>query len=570
MSILHTKMGQSARGIHLLRFKQQITLGRGRHQEVIASIISSTITTFVNSLYTLLAIVAVFHHPPFFPRVDRYAIGFEQCELDCKFKSLTIEVVTSNSRNVPPPYKLDKDRVRKDLTEDRPRYILSAYGPEKDLPIQLFGGYPREQSFEELRLRHYELAFQGNQQQAIQEAQNWFNSAEQQIQTALNDVEGAIQYMINGENDHPNRIDICKQKGVTTTLDQGQGVLPRASPAFGQPTPPSAFGQPSSVGQQSSTFGQQQSTFGKPSTFGQPAHFGRPPTSFGQPTSTFGQPAALAPTFGQSSTPGPVFGQPTSSAPAFAQPSAMPAFGQASSLGNRPAIAPAFGAPSSLGSNQPPASGFASTNNAFGQTSAPAPMSTFGQTPTGPANAFGQQATPSTTSVFGQPSPAPTNPFSNPATNPTRNDSAQPDPSSSSLGKSPMQMPNAFGQASSTSERGPKEPLNTPFGTLTTSQPKVQPQQVHATYAGDRLKTWKGKPVTYDDSVPYVRSQDGELEKIHFPNGPPSLNKSPELPDELYDEATKENYRFMMAHSTFKDGLMPNLPPKREWCKWDF
>ena len=467
-------------------------------------------------------------------------------------------------------YKLEKDRVKKDLTEDRPRYILSAYGPEKDLPIQLFGGYPREQSFEELRLRHYELAFQGSQQQAIQEAQNWFNNAEQQIQTALNDIEGAIQYMINGENEHPNRIDICKQKGATASLAPSQSVLQRASPAFGQPTPTSAFGQPSSLGQPSSTFGQQQTTFGRASAFGQPTQFGRPSTSFGQPTSSFGQPATLAPTFGQSSTPGSVFGQPTSSAPAFGQPSATPAFGQASSLGHRPAVPSTFGAPSSLGSNKPSASGFAPTSSAFGQPSAPAPISTFGQTPTGPANAFGQQSTPSTTSIFGQPSPASANPFSKPAANPTRNVFAQPDPSSSSLAPSPTQVSNAFGQTSKTIEGRPNEPSNTPFGTLTTSQPKVQPQQVQATYVGDRLKTWKGKPVTYDDGLPYVRAQDGELEKIHFPNGQPSLNKSPELPDELYDEVTKENYRFMMEHSRFKDNVMPSLPPKREWCRWDF
>ena len=422
-----------------------------------------------------------------------------------------------------------------------------------------------------MRLRHYELASQGNQQQAIQEAQNWFNNAEQQIQTALNDVEGAIQYMVNGENEHPNRIDICKQKGVVASLDRGQGVLPQASPAFGQPKPTSTIGQPSSLGQTLSAFGQQQSTLGQPSAFGQPpAQFGRPSTSFGQPTSTFGQPTALAPTFGQSSTPGSVFGQPTSSAPTFGQPSATSAFGQASSLGHRPALAPAFGAPSSLGSNQPPASGFAPTNNAFGQPSVPAPISAFGQTSTGPANPFGQQSTPSTTSVFGQPSPAVANPFSNPAPNPAQNSFAQSDPSSSSLGKSPTQISNAFGQAPNTFDGGPNEPSKTPFGTLSTSQPKVQPQQVHATYAGDRLKTWKGKPVTYDDSIPYIKAQDGELEKIHFPNGPPSLNKSPELPDDMYDEGTKENYRFMMGHSSFKDGIMPNLPPKREWCKWDF
>lgn len=38
----------------------------------------------------------------------------------------------------------------------------------------------------------------------------------------------------------------------------------------------------------------------------------------------------------------------------------------------------------------------------------------------------------------------------------------------------------------------------------------------------------------------------------------------------MYDEATKENYRYLKERGTFKDGIMPELPPKREWCTWKF
>jgi len=49
------------------------------------------------------------------------------------------------------------------------------------------------------------LAAQGNHQQAIQEAQTLVNNAEQQMQNVLNDVDGAIKYVIDGENRHHER-----------------------------------------------------------------------------------------------------------------------------------------------------------------------------------------------------------------------------------------------------------------------------------------------------------------------------------------------------------------------------
>lgn len=81
---------------------------------------------------------------------------------------------------------------------------------------------------------------------------------------------------------------------------------------------------------------------------------------------------------------------------------------------------------------------------------------------------------------------------------------------------------------------------------------------------------WKGQRVTYVEDEPCFKRSDGALEKICFPDGPQPFGKGPEIPDEAYDEATKENYMFMKEQGAFKDGIMPLLPPKREWVDWDF
>ena len=65
------------------------------------------------------------------------------------------------------PYSLSKETIEKDLTSEAPTWILSCYGPGRDAPEQLFGGYPREQSTDEIRL-HFEKAAQaGKQQEAV-------------------------------------------------------------------------------------------------------------------------------------------------------------------------------------------------------------------------------------------------------------------------------------------------------------------------------------------------------------------------------------------------------------------
>jgi hypothetical protein len=64
------------------------------------------------------------------------------------------------------PYALDKAAILVDLTSEQPQWILSAYGPGRFAPAQLFGG-EREQSFEEMRLLHYIGMASGNPQQAV-------------------------------------------------------------------------------------------------------------------------------------------------------------------------------------------------------------------------------------------------------------------------------------------------------------------------------------------------------------------------------------------------------------------
>ncbi|KAJ2966949.1 hypothetical protein NUW58_g10548 [Xylaria curta] len=117
-------------------------------------------------------------------------------------------------------YKVTRESIKVDLADERPPWILSCYGPGKDAPEQLFGGYPREQSPEEVMLY---IRGSANPQQAINEVTALHNQAEQQIRTTLGNLDSAVQFVLAGANNHPNRIDICKQN----TIEGGTpGILP--------------------------------------------------------------------------------------------------------------------------------------------------------------------------------------------------------------------------------------------------------------------------------------------------------------------------------------------------------
>ncbi|KAE8356576.1 hypothetical protein BDV28DRAFT_154583 [Aspergillus coremiiformis] len=483
-------------------------------------------------------------------------------------------------------YGITASDIQNDLSagKGRPEWVFSCYGPGRNAPKQLFGGPQREQSFEELRLRHYEAAATGNAEQAAQEAQTLYAEALKQMEVILNDLDGAVKYIMDGINEHPNRIDITEGK---TSPVSSQGPSPFGQSAASSQAS-SAFGQPSSLGNQSA--------FGKPSGFGQPSAFGQPSSlgqnsGFGQPSSgsAFGQPSGLG---GQSAFGKPGFGQPSLGQPsAFGQPAALgqpSAFGQPSSFGTS---APSTGAsPFGVISNQNPGTGVgfgqaASTVSPFAQAAnqQPATSTGFGQPSTTPATtgAFGQPT--QTPSPFGQPQP-PSNPFGQPAPapNPFGAPSQQPQPQSQT-GPSPFGQPSTgFGQSA------PQQQTPAPTATAGTGPPAIirveDPNQLSPIppLAGQsvrdpmtkRLSTWKGQPVKYIDNNPcYLHPQDRQTYvRIFFPDGPPeqaSLRDATAKPEEYTPEVT-EQYEFFLKNGCFKDGVIPSVPPKTEWVSFDF
>ncbi|KAI4205271.1 MAG: hypothetical protein LQ350_000593 [Teloschistes chrysophthalmus] len=510
--------------------------------------------------------------------------------------------------------------VSNDLTADRPLYILSAYGPGKDAPEQLFGGQPREQSFEELRFRHYELAAAGNEAQAIQEAQLLYSNAEKQIETALSDLDGAIKYINDAAKKHPNRNDVCSATGDRSTPLQQLSGAPQtrnagfgvdsgfAKPAFGQATKPaSAFGQPS-FGQAAAptpAFGQRSApapSFGQPA-FGQPA-FGQPsgPTSaFGQPA--FGQNAAPASAFGQSTSlnqNAPTFGQPSNSTstPAFGRTSTPLSFGQAQQTTN-PSV-------QQLTQQRPQQTGPGLQNNPFGQgsTSGPQAAGSFGQQQTpAPSNAFPFTNPLKPSLAFGQSSMTPGNPVAQ---------ATAPQPSSSFGQNSNPQLPSIFGQPSNSQPASNAFGTNDPsrdtstsqltasaFGQPTAQLPAAnlgisaqnamgaaQPSMTTSNHGATitrtfgpgnpgtrKLLSWDGQKVTYIDDEPCIRNAtDGGWQRIWFPEGPPTLTEKTQEYPEGYapDAAARTNMEHFLQHGVGSDGLIPEMPPPRDMINWDF
>lgn len=88
---------------------------------------------------------------------------------------------------------------------------------------------------------------------------------------------------------------------------------------------------------------------------------------------------------------------------------------------------------------------------------------------------------------------------------------------------------------------------------------------------------FKGKPVTYEtpkaggNPIPVVRNFDGSITKIWMPNGPPKYTKDTEAEPEKYeDPGVQQQWKAFLETGRFADGIMPEVPPKREFCVWDF
>ncbi|OAP58490.1 hypothetical protein AYL99_07580 [Fonsecaea erecta] len=405
-------------------------------------------------------------------------------------------------------WQFNQDEIPNDLAagKGRPKWILSAYGPGRNSPASLL--LENEFSPEEVRVRFYEFASQGKENEADQEAIALWNKAEQSIDQILNNARDVERFVLDAEKKHPNRDDFLRMDG-TKPLDQfikefesqSAGSNPFSggtSSGFGQGSTTSPFAKPaaSSFGQSTQASGFGTSPFGKPafgqsgfgagsstgSPFGKPASgggFGAGASSsspfakpaFGSPgfgQSTFGQPSQPASTFGQPSQPTSAFGQPPQTSSAFGQPSqpssgfGQPAFGS-SGFGSNPQKNPFAPASASSGFGQSP-SAFgqpSSQGSTFGQPSQPTstfgqpsqPSSTFGQ-PSQPSSAFGQPSQPSSafgqpsqpTSTFGQPSA-----FGKPAFGQPASAFGQPPQPTSSFGQAPASTASPFGQAASSS-----------------------------------------------------------------------------------------------------------------------
>ncbi|KAJ8063862.1 hypothetical protein OCU04_007717 [Sclerotinia nivalis] len=495
------------------------------------------------------------------------------------------------------PFSLDKATIKQDLTTDRPQWILSAYGPGRHAPEQLFGGPAREQSFEEMRLIHYIAAASGNAQPAIQDAERLWQEADQQIQNALYDVDGAINYIIAADNKHPNRNDYCQQN---TSTDQTPWLQrndrPAGSNAFGAPsqTITSTFGQPST--QTSSAFAQQPiqnvAAFGQPSSQNSSA-FGGTPQGFGAvqqggASGGFGQPSAL--------------GQKPS---AFGQPSQIEqgagAFGNPSAMGQK---ANPFGAPSNSGMNsgQPGFSNFGGTSNAFGQPN-PNPLGgAFGSNPLppgiqqsqvnpmsqdnnplAPVNSFGQPAQSNpfgansgTNQAFGAPSPAPKNPFGAPSPQPTndmQNQFTNPGPQTQQFGnRQNFENLNMIAGAPSARSDSNMNTFSPNFRPPPSNVNIVQHPPAESyirTGHGGKLESFNGLPVMYKDGEPGTNI-NGKWHKIWCPKGYTGPNKTTEMENAVFDEQTTAAYLQARRTGTFPGGVMPCIPPKREWCLFNF
>ncbi|KAF2849287.1 hypothetical protein T440DRAFT_133385 [Plenodomus tracheiphilus IPT5] len=385
----------------------------------------------------------------------------------------------SGSRDQKPvaSFSLNEADIKADLRE-RPLYPLSCYGPGKGAPRQLIEG-PVEISPEELRLRYYTLLAAGDETTAKQEEAALGTKMEQQLKAISDDIPGAIKYIEDGANVHPNRIDLATGTASSTSSANAFGGISGAAanpfgkpsapanpfatgstaqpsafgqaskpgfgqPAFGQPSNPaqssSAFGQPSNPGQNASPFGQPPNPAKNASPFGAPSALGQKPSPFGQPSALGGAGAFGKPAFGASG-----FGQPS-------MPGVGSAFGQASSIGQ----ASAFGQPSALGAG----SGFGQTN-ALGQNPSPFAKPGFGQSgfgqtaqPGAAASPFGQAAQSGGASPFGQQAPSTQSPFAQPAaaTQSAFGQPAQAAPSPFGQPAQPGTQASPFGQAAQQSQ----------------------------------------------------------------------------------------------------------------------
>ncbi|KAJ9647343.1 hypothetical protein H2199_002332 [Coniosporium tulheliwenetii] len=523
-----------------------------------------------------------------------------------------------NSRNRELPYHLNAEVIEADLRDDLPTWILSEYGPGRNPPRGLFGS-GIEMSPEEMRTLYYLGMANGNVQEAQQYEHNLVNQARQMHQKVLNDLEGALDYVIRGETEHPNRLDIVKQSMSSSQQNPNQGALLHNRPstssggAFGRPSQPgsqTAFGRPSFGQSAAPNFGQQSATASvQPSVppFGQssvPA-FGQPPApSFGKPTlpaqpSAFGQPSSNP--FGGASTvpfgtaPSGGFGQLNQNAQhtgAFGQPQPNP-MDTGTSTTFTPMSTGGFGQPSGSAPSAPFGTSLNSTSTGgFGQPSGTVPPNPFGTAPSSTSTGgFGQPSGSAAPNPFSSaPAPTPSSGFGRPS-----NQALAGAINSISTATNGIPSSGGFGQPAIPPSVNPVSaasvlpPTASPLQPLSGHQPSTTfparpspaPLSTYAIYdRNNRLTTWKGRPVQYiplpategadKAPVPHFQRQDnGDWERIWFPEGMPPANPDAAPDPQRWGEGFAKAYNFVWEKGEFFGGVMPEEPPGHEFVRWD-
>lgn len=400
-------------------------------------------------------------------------------------------------------YNFSQRTIEDDLRLERPLWIMSAYAPSKDVPRQLFGGHPLEQSFEEIRLLQYQAVAAGNPQAAIEAEQALAAQANQQVESALKDLRGAERYIIDGDKEHPNRIGMCAsdfKHGPSQQQTNGPSVQPSGFP---QPTAPapSSFGQAAVPGMQQSNLSFNQAPFAQPanSNFGASQIPPNPAFNQGQ-QNAFGGLANNA--FGAQPT---QFGQQTTS-------NGVPGFGQAQPVNSGQAL------------NQPPSQ--------FAQ---------FG----GQANTFGQ---PQGIQSFSNP-PSNGNTFGQPQQHPMQagNGFPNPQPTATGFGQPASAMTTAFGTLAPPSNSNP-----VPFGQATQQSPDNA-------FGGQQTSILPAPQPNGFAPQPQVNGTSTSS----LVGGIGVQNQAANTPSS--GDALQDAYLYLKQHGTFKDDIMPEFPPRVEW-----
>ncbi|KAK4992480.1 hypothetical protein LTR66_006269 [Elasticomyces elasticus] len=482
---------------------------------------------------------------------------------------------------------VDKESIRIDMTTERPQWPFSCYGT-RDAPVQLFGG-PLEQSPEEMRVMHYLALASGNVQTSVANEAQLHQQVTQQINQVLQDLDGAERYILNGQKLHPNRLDIIEESMRARPLPPPGNPFNLAPTHAGTSNKPSPFATAVQPSQQ-----QQQSPF-RPSPFGTvqppigPGHVPMPQKSFGQPSvsttqSVFGQPPPTTShgVFGQpsgSTQPG-GFGQPSGSIKqgGFGQPSGQTqpgGFGQPSGSTQRGGFGQPSGSILGGGFGQPSAS---SQPTSFGQPSGLGPASSPWQSAGKPAQTSGFPSAPSALGNLAQASSQSSSPFAVAG-------QQQAQPAQPAL--QPTGLTNGF-------NTNPVQPLKQPpsFGAAG-SQERANgdgPKWVEFAQDGKTLLRFKNQRVEYIDAldddknpIPGARNphyllgvdqnRNPEYQRIWCPLGEPKDAQGAaeyvEPPPEAYTKEHEKAYEWMREKGEFLGGVMPLMPPRREWIRWD-